>query len=127
VDNKIILDIEDDAAYVNWGSLWRMPTQAELDELIDNCTWTWMQQNGVNGYKVIGVNGNSIFLPAAGFTNGADVIGVGKYIHYWSSSLRSDCEYGSASFMSFSSSHKGSTRSIGRSRQNGLSIRPVCK
>ena len=79
VDNKTTLELTDDAARVNWGGNWRMPTRAEQDELRDtsNCTWTWTTQNGVNGYRVTSkVNGNSIFLPAAG----SDGI-------YWSSSL----------------------------------------
>ena len=52
-----------DAARVNLGGEWRMPTYDEMKELKDNCTWKWTQINGVNGYKVIGKNGNSIFLP----------------------------------------------------------------
>ncbi|MBO7200012.1 MAG: hypothetical protein J6V54_01315 [Bacteroidales bacterium] len=58
-----------DAATANWGSTWRIPNRAEVEELIDNCTWTWTTQNGVNGIKVTGTNGNSIFLPAAGVSN----------------------------------------------------------
>lgn len=58
-----------DAATANWGSTWRIPNRAEVEELIDNCTWTWNTQNGVNGIKVTGTNGNSIFLPAAGVSN----------------------------------------------------------
>ena len=52
-----------DAARVNLGGEWRMPTDEELKELVDNCTWMWTQTNGVNGYRVMGKNGNSIFLP----------------------------------------------------------------
>jgi hypothetical protein len=55
-----------DAATVNLGGDWRMPTKDEMEELIDNCTWEWIQTNGKNGFKVTGKNGNSIFLPAAG-------------------------------------------------------------
>ena len=58
---------EYDAATVNLGSDWRMPTEVQMQELIDNCKWEWTQINAVNGYKVIGPNGNSIFLPAAGY------------------------------------------------------------
>ena len=59
VDNKTVLDLEDDAAHVNWGGDWRMPTKAEQDELYNNCTWEWTTQNGVNGYKVTSkINGN---------------------------------------------------------------------
>ncbi len=87
VDGKTVLDLEDDAAYVNMGSEWRMPTYAEMQELMDNCTTTWTTQNGVNGYKVIGPNGNSIFLPAAGYRSDSDLYSAGSYGRYWSSSL----------------------------------------
>jgi len=66
VDNKTELDPEDDAAYVNWGSSWCMPTREQIQELCDKCTWTWTQRNGVNGQLVTGPNGNTLFLPAAG-------------------------------------------------------------
>lgn len=56
-----------DAATVNLGSDWKMPTKTQMKELIDNCTWEWTQINGVNGFKVTGSNGNSIFLPANGY------------------------------------------------------------
>ncbi|MBO5718598.1 MAG: InlB B-repeat-containing protein, partial [Bacteroidales bacterium] len=88
VDNKTTLDLSDDAARANWGGKWRMPTKAEQDELINNCTWTWTTQNGVNGYKVTSnTNENSIFLPAAGSRNGTSVLHVGSDGYYWSSSL----------------------------------------
>ena len=89
-DNKTVLDPEDDAATANWGGAWRMPTKAEQDELRNNCTWIWTTQNGVNGYKVIGPNGNSIFLPAASYMNGGTLNGAGSYGIYWSSSLYAD-------------------------------------
>ena len=54
---------EYDAATVNQGSDWRMPTATEMAELYTNCTWEWTQINGINGYKVTGKNGNSIFFP----------------------------------------------------------------
>ena len=87
VDNKTTLDLEDDAAYVNMGQEWRMPTEAELYELKDKCTWTWTTQNGTKGYKVTGPNGNSIFLPAAGFRDSSDLYDAGSRGFYWSSSL----------------------------------------
>ena len=93
VDNKTVLDPEDDAAHVNWGGAWRMPTKAEQDELRNNCTWTWTTQNGVNGYKVIGPNGNSIFLPAAGCRFEGSLNNAGSYGYYWSSSLNADDPY----------------------------------
>jgi len=74
-----------DAARANWGGTWRMPTKAEIEELRNNCTWTWTTQNGVNGYRVTGSNGNSIFLPAAGCCDGSSRYSVGEDGGYWSS------------------------------------------
>ena len=74
-----------DAATANWGGDWRMPTKAEQEELLNNCTWTWTTQNGVNGYKVIGPSGASIFLPAAGYRNGGSLSSAGGLGYYWSS------------------------------------------
>ena len=85
-----------DAARANWGSTWRMPTNAEMEELENNCTWTWTTQSGVTGMKVTGSNGNSIFLPAAGYCFGTSRRHVGEYGDYWSSSPkegRDDCTY----------------------------------
>ena len=53
-----------------WGGSWRLPTREEIIELMENCTWKWTTQNNVNGCKVTGPNGNSIFLPAAGGLSG---------------------------------------------------------
>lgn len=66
VDGKLVLAKEDDVAQVVMGGSWRMPTKEELSELRSNCQWTWTVLNGVAGYTVVGPNGNSIFLPAAG-------------------------------------------------------------
>ncbi len=92
VDNKTVLDPEDDAAAVNMGGAWRMPTKAELDELRTLCTWAWQEAgntayNGVAGYKVTGSNGNSIFLPATGFRRGESFDYAGTRGYYWSASL----------------------------------------
>ena len=74
-----------DAARANWGSSWRLPTGSECQELVDRCTWTWTTQGGHEGYKVTGRNGNSIFLPAAGWRNGSSLDNAGEYGRYWSS------------------------------------------
>ena len=66
VDSLLQLDECDDAATANWGNGWRMPTFSEWLELVRQCEWKWTEQNGVNGYLVTGLTGNSIFLPAAG-------------------------------------------------------------
>ena len=85
IDSEGNLNPQYDAAAANWGGDWRMPTEAEMRELIDNCTWTWTTQNGVNGYNVKGPNGNSIFLPAAGYRGGSSLGGAGGVGYYWSS------------------------------------------
>ena len=90
VDDKTELELEDDAAYVNWGSSWRMPTKEQQDELRENCTWTWTKKNNVNGYKVTGPNGNSLFLPAAGCHDGSTHYDAGSYGYYWSRTLHVD-------------------------------------
>lgn len=83
-----------DAATANWGESWRMPTKAEQDELRTNCTWTWTAQNGVNGYKVTGPNGNSIFLPAAGYCYDTSLgSAAGSYGLYWSATPDSGSSY----------------------------------
>ena len=71
-DSLTTLEATDDAASVNWGGNWRMPTQDEMQELLDNCTQVWTTQNGVNGRLFTGPNGNSIFLPAAGGRDGSE-------------------------------------------------------
>ena len=124
VDNKIVLDPEDDAAVVNWGGNWRMPTKAEQDELRNNCTWTWTTQNGVNGYKVTGPNGNSIFLPAAGRMSTGGVASNERYGHYWSSSL--DTETNNATLASEIFFISSSVQSGNEFRVTGQSVRPVC-
>jgi len=86
-DNLTTLQISDDAARANWGGDWRMPTKAEWEELWNNTTVAWTTQNGVNGRKFTASNGNSLFLPAAGYRFGSSLNYDGAYGGYWSSSL----------------------------------------
>ena len=87
-DHKTTLEAADDAAIANLGSPWRMPTIDEIQELRDNCTWTWTTQNGVKGYEVKSKkNGNSIFLPAAGYRKGSVLSNAGSWGYFRSSSL----------------------------------------
>ena len=123
VDNKTVLDPEDDVAHVKWGGTWRMPTLDEQKELLNKCTWNWTTQNGVNGYKVTGPNGNSIFLPAAGYRDGTGAYHRGSYGYYWSSSLDSDDSYG-ACCLYFGSGRRGWYCDY---RYLGHSVRPVSK
>ena len=120
VDNKTVLDPEDDAAHVNWGGSWRMPTYEEWKELRNNCSWTWTTQNGVKGRLVTGPNGKSIFLPAAGNRYSTSLYDAGSEGYYWSSSLCTGipCAYG----VDFSSDKVYWTNTH---RHNGYSVRPV--
>ena len=86
-DNKTTLESVDDAATQIMGSDWRMPTETEIRELINNTTNEWTQVNGVNGRKFTASNGNSIFIPAAGNCYDGSVSNVGNYGNVWNSSL----------------------------------------
>ena len=121
VDNKTVLDYEDDPAYANLGGSWHMPTSKEWEELIEKCNWKWTVQNGVNGYKIKGANGNSIFLPAAGGRNNSTLYYAGSYGNYLSSSLYSK-EPSNACIASFDNY---SARMSKDSRNFGCSVRPV--
>ncbi len=123
-DNKTTLDLADDAAHVNWGGSWRMPTKAEQDELYDNCIWTWTTQNGINGCLLTSKkNGNSIFLPAAGNRYGSSLNYVGSSGGCWSSSLYSDDSSNAYGLYFYS----GGVVWSGYDRNYGQSVRPVCQ
>lgn len=110
-----------DAACYHWGSSWRLPTKKELEELKDKCRWSWTQQDGHKGYKVVGPNGNSIFLPAAGFRLGALTNFVGTHGNYWSGSPdESDTRY--AYFLYFVDGNRYVSWDY---RGYGRSVRPV--
>lgn len=88
--NPTTLPLSNDAANVNWGGDWRMPTKVEQDELrnASYTTWTWIYRNGVGGYMVSSkINGNSIFLPAAGYRNESNLYRAGSDGYYLTSSL----------------------------------------
>ncbi len=90
-ETKTVLDPEDDAAHVNWGGTWRMPTDEEWQELIDNCTWRWTIYNGKFGYRVTSkTNGYSIFLIATGTYLNTVLVGNDVYGAYWTSSLNTN-------------------------------------
>lgn len=93
-DRKTMLELSDDVASKKWGGSWRMPTITEINELLNNCIWTYTTINGINGCKIIskkpGYTDNFIFLPAAGFRNGTSATYIGTYGEYWSSSLSAD-------------------------------------
>ncbi len=124
-DAKTILDPEDDAAHVNLGGSWRMPSTADWDELIKKCRWTKIVQNGVYGQLVIGPSGNSIFLPAAGKREKLYCMSVGLGGCYWSSSLSYD-RPGSVWGLAFDIEGSVYTQYDHHSRSDGYSVRPVC-
>lgn len=90
INSSGTINRQHDAASANWGGSWRMPTEAEVRELLSKCHWTWTSINGKRGFKITGPNNNTIFLPAAGYHNGSDIIGFGNSCSYWSSSINRD-------------------------------------
>ena len=122
VDNKTVLDPEDDVAHVKWGDGWRMPTKDEIKELVNKCSWEWTTVNGVNGQKVTGPNGNSIFLPAAGYRYGTVLYGRGSFGYYWSGTLYESNSY-YAYYLDFDSG--GRDWYYYDFRSNGRTVRPV--
>ena len=122
VDNMTELELEDDAAYVNWGPAWRMPSEEQFSELINSSytTTEWTTQNGVNGQKITSkTNGNSIFLPAAGFRSSSSHDGSSDY---WSRTLSSDYPIYARGLVFNSNSISTDYKC---SRYGGLSVRPV--
>ena len=122
-DDKTTLEPEDDAAHVNWGGDWRMPTATEMDELLENCIWTWTTQKGINGYQVTSkTNGNSIFLPAAGYRYDTGLYNAGSIGGYWSSSLDTNGpRYAWSGYFGSDYVYRN-----GRGRFLGQAVRPVC-
>ena len=121
-DSRTRLELSDDAARVNWGGSWRMPTKAEQDEQREQCIWQWTTVNGHSGYRVTSKrNGRSIFLPAAGYRLGSSSNNVGSIGSYWSSSLGAASSY-DAYYLNFSSSRVDWSINL---RCYGLSVRAV--
>ena len=115
---------EDDAATANWGSGWQMPSLAQINELYNSSytTTAWTTQNGVYGRKITSKsNGNSIFLPAAGYRDGTGLDYAGRDGYYWSRSLHTYYSY-EAYNLDFSSSDIDTYYDY---RFYGYSVRPV--
>ena len=119
------LTLDQDAAHAYMGGKWRMPTNAEYQELIDKCNVTWTTDYNGTGVKgrifTSKINGNSVFFPASGYCNGSSVYRAGSYGHYWSSSWNSS---GYAWSLYFSS---GSVYVSSVGRYYGQSVRGVCE
>lgn len=127
VDDKKILEEEDDIASVLWGKDWRIPTKEEFNELISNCVWTWTNNYNntvIKGYIITGPNNNTIFLPASGIhsLNSIDSFETGG--NYWSSTLKNGAPDESKG-LEFNNTKKTIYDGYGRSW--GLSVRPVYK
>lgn len=97
VDNLTVLETSDDAALASWGTGWRMPTMEDWEELFLETTKTWVEVNGVEGLLITGENGNSIFLPAAGYRDDSEFISSNIGV-YWSSTLQTKLEIVAWSF-----------------------------
>lgn len=121
-DDLIILQLDDDAATVNWGGDWRMPSKEEWRELFSNTTSMWVTKNAIYGMFLIASNGNSIFLPAAGVYYNNNVEAAGRLGLYWSSLL--DTGFTNCSWhLQFGANECGTWWT---ERRKGQSVRPVC-
>ncbi len=127
-DNKTVLDLEDDAAHVNWGGTWRMPTKKEFEELFDedNCTWGWYEK--LKGVIITSKkNGNSIFLPGAGFRD-SKLHYKDDYCYYWTSSLDESSPRFAYSLVIYKDAFYAAGMTLGSDqRWRGFSVRAVCK
>ena len=124
-DGKTELDIADDAAYVNWGSDWRVPSYNQIKELVNYCNWKWTTINGIKGYEVKSrKNKNSIFLPAAGWHHDLKFDRAGTVILYWTKSLATNYDHPINAYR-LGGNSEAVTSNEATSRDFGLTIRPV--
>lgn len=115
-----------DAAAVQWGGLWRMPTKEEMQELIDSCSWEWTPINGVKG-SIISRNGNHIFLPYTQSMSGRGLLGNTSG-SYWTGTLAEDNFTGCMSYawgLLFFGSDFQKLDNLSAYRTSGRLIRPV--
>lgn len=113
-----------DVAYNSWGESWRTPTAEEFAELLESCKWTRTTHNDVDGYKVKGPNGNSIFLPTAGMLVGGNIMNCGEFGYYWSSS-KYDCISGDHAKMLLLNNNLNFKSVAFMQNFYGFAIRPV--
>lgn len=111
-----------DAATVNLGKDWRMPTQDEVQELCDKCTFTYGEVDGVKGYYATGKNGNSIFLPCYGYKTGTWDRSEDQG-YFWTGSINNDNSYFGVSLWLYNG--EPSISHYAASKYEGLQIRPV--
>lgn len=118
-----ITSTEYDAAHVTLGDGWRIPTETEVRELIAKCKWEKVFNKGTLGYKVTGPNGNSIFLPAAGYRSLDKLIDYADIGEYWISTVSANDSKQQSLYFYIPEDYK--TVSIGSSHAIGANIRPV--
>lgn len=119
---KNICGTEYDAATVNLGSDWRMPSEKEFDELKEKCSLEWAQISGINGFKVVGPNGNSIFIPASGRYINTVLHNLNDWLIYMTGDRTSDI----SQFVSYIKQNDISFKSYPyEAVYQGLTIRPV--
>lgn len=115
------LSSANDAAYAALGSGWRMPTEAEMQELINECIWEWSTLGAVKGYTIkSSKNGASIFLPAAGVSETL-LDGVNYHGFYWTNAV-DETNFYNAKCLDFTPNRKNISS---EKRYKGASIRPV--
>ena len=123
-DGLTTLQAQDDAAQMQKGGHWRMPSDAEWEELRKNCIWTQAEQGGQIGYLATSkINGNRIFIPVAGFRSGGNVV-LDYLGAYWSSTLneaKQSCAYG----LYINKDEDRVGKYSNSTRSNGFLIRPV--
>ncbi len=126
-DSLSALEPDDDVAHKKWGGNWRIPTKAEMKELLDNCTWTWTARNDINGYLVTGkkpgYTDRSIFIPVTGTYYDGKIFNPHKQGSYWSR----DCGtvYPADAYTLELSVREASVGM--RSRCESIAVRPVCQ
>lgn len=131
VDGLTQLVLSDDAARINWGGKWKIPTKEMFDELINNCSFEWISsKDGTPGYLVTSlVNGKSIFFPIGGMRDGNYAYDTKRCGYYWSSSL--DTVYGYKAWAlvlsapEYVTSPEYQKEVQGQDRNYGFAIRPV--
>ena len=127
VDNRTELELEDDAAYVNWGPQWHMPSLSQLYEVLNNCTSEWTSVNGIGGYLFKSKTNNEVvFFPAAGWHNnqgGIDELGTGG--NYWLCSISKSYRQDNAYILGIRYGNMGMLTAAIYARHWGSSVRPV--
>ena len=115
-----------------WGDGWKIPTVTEITELINCCEWEWNVKNDISGYFIKGSNGNTMFLPAAGYKKYVEYFqdyisyGEGTELSYWSSTIyKTDAEYGDMVFLLQGNDSYYHTHGATVAFRNNNTVRPI--